>query len=132
MNETQDKHPPDAREHLANERTFLAWIRTAIGIMAFGFVVVKFSLFMRQVSFLLGKDIALPPQPGYSSMIGILIVGVGAVMMLLSFLKYKRTEKQLNTASFENSSSPVLLLTLTLLVISVLLIVYLLGNAGIV
>ena len=37
-------------DHLANERTFLAWIRTSIGIMAFGFVVQKFALFMRQVS----------------------------------------------------------------------------------
>ena len=34
--------------HLANERTFLAWIRTSVGLMAFGFVVVKFSLFVKQ------------------------------------------------------------------------------------
>jgi uncharacterized membrane protein YidH (DUF202 family) len=34
-------------QSVANERTFLAWIRTAIGIMAFGFVVEKFSLFLK-------------------------------------------------------------------------------------
>jgi putative membrane protein len=34
---------------MANERTFLAWIRTSIAIMAFGFVVEKFGLFLRQV-----------------------------------------------------------------------------------
>ena len=39
---------------MANERTFLAWIRTSIGIMAFGFVVEKFALFLKQVSYLLG------------------------------------------------------------------------------
>lgn len=44
--------PTNAREHLANERTLLAWIRTSIGIMAFGFVVVKFSLFIKQISLL--------------------------------------------------------------------------------
>lgn len=43
-------------DHLANERTFLAWLRTSIGIMAFGFVVVKFSLFVKQISLLLGKS----------------------------------------------------------------------------
>jgi len=37
------------RVHMANERTFLAWIRTSIAIMAFGFVVEKFGLFLRQV-----------------------------------------------------------------------------------
>ena len=38
------------RVHMANERTFLAWIRTAIGIMAFGFVVEKFSLFLKYLA----------------------------------------------------------------------------------
>ena len=36
---------------MANERTFLAWIRTSIGIMAFGFVVERFSIFVKQVSY---------------------------------------------------------------------------------
>ncbi|MFZ6006727.1 MAG: YidH family protein, partial [Nitrospirota bacterium] len=40
------------RVHMANERTFLAWIRTSIGIMAFGFVVEKFALFVKQISYL--------------------------------------------------------------------------------
>jgi putative membrane protein len=43
------------RVHMANERTFLAWIRTSIGIMVFGFVVEKFALFVREASYLLGK-----------------------------------------------------------------------------
>ena len=34
-------------DHAANERTFLAWVRTAIAIMAFGFLVQKFDLFLR-------------------------------------------------------------------------------------
>ena len=34
------------RVHMANERTFLAWIRTCIGIMAFGFVIEKFIIFL--------------------------------------------------------------------------------------
>ena len=38
------EHKPN--DHLANERTYLAWVRTGVGIMAFGFVVVKFSLFL--------------------------------------------------------------------------------------
>jgi len=37
-------------DHAANERTFLAWVRTAIAIMAFGFLVQKFDLFLRIAS----------------------------------------------------------------------------------
>src|SRR6202012_4941228 len=53
MEPTKDKRVSD---HLANERTFLAWIRTSIGIMAFGFVVVRFSLFVKQLTLILNKD----------------------------------------------------------------------------
>ena len=60
-------------DHLANERTFLAWVRTSIGIMAFGFVVVKFSLFVKQISLILGKE-QIVHTKGYSGMIGIALV----------------------------------------------------------
>lgn len=116
-----------AREHLANERTLLAWIRTSIGIMAFGFVVVKFSLFVKQISLLLGKDSTIP-QHGYSSLIGIFLVVIGAVVLLLAYVKYKRTEKQLANESFQPSSTLTLSLTIIILLISILLILYLIEN----
>ena len=45
----QPDKPKNLNDHLANERTFLAWLRTGIGVMAFGFVVVKFSLFFETI-----------------------------------------------------------------------------------
>jgi len=39
-----------AREHLANERTLLAWVRTAVALMGLGFVVARFGLFLRQLA----------------------------------------------------------------------------------
>lgn len=54
-NQTSGKSS-NARDHMANERTFLAWIRTSIGIMAFGFVVEKFALFIKQITLLLGES----------------------------------------------------------------------------
>jgi len=118
----------NARDHLANERTLLAWIRTSIGIMAFGFVVVKFSLFIKQISLLTSKDIGIP-QHGYSSVIGILLVTAGAIILFLSFIKYRQTEKQLITESYQSSSKLIFGLTVTILVISVLLILYLIENS---
>jgi putative membrane protein len=125
----ENKKEPDIREHLANERTLLAWIRTSIGIMAFGFVVVKFSLFIRQISLLLGKDIIVPPH-GHSSLIGILLVVVGLVILILAYLKYHKTEKQIINSNFRPSSSLISYLTLTLIIISILLILYLIENLG--
>jgi putative membrane protein len=45
MNETPDSSP-DPRIYMAAERTFLAWIRTGIAFMGFGFVVARFGLFL--------------------------------------------------------------------------------------
>ncbi len=55
-----------ASDHLANEHTYLAWLRTSVGIMAFVFVVVNFSLFLKQISLIPGKQITTTnKQPQY-------------------------------------------------------------------
>jgi putative membrane protein len=125
--ENELKKTSKASDHLANERTFLAWIRTSIGIMAFGFVVVKFSLFIKQISLLLGKDIAIH-QHGYSSFIGIILVAVGALTTVLSYLNYARIKRQLNNNSFKSSSTLLMALTLIILLISVSLVTYLIQS----
>lgn len=114
-------------DHLANERTFLAWIRTSIGIMAFGFVVVKFSLFVRQISLILGKENIIH-QKGYSGIVGIVLVIVGTVIAVLSYIRYKHTEKQLNDGYYRHSSLLMTMLTGFIFLISVFLIVYLLNS----
>ena len=122
MQENNKKGNPT--DHLANERTFLAWVRTSIGIMAFGFVVVKFSLFVRQISMLLGKETVLHHY-GYSSVVGIILVAVGTVTAILSYLRYKNIEKQLKAGDYENSSLLVTILIVFISLISISLIVYL-------
>ena len=114
-------------DHLANERTFLAWIRTSIALMGFGFVVVKFSLFIKQISIVLTDKTVLPGK-GYSSLIGILLVAIGALMALLAFFRYKRTERQLINKNFKPSFLISLLLTLFIVIMSGLLLYYLLPS----
>jgi len=110
--------------HLANERTFLAWIRTGIGIMAFGFVVVKFSLFIKEISLVLNKEIIMP-QKGYSSILGILLVGFGVLITLLAYLRYKRVEKQINDQSYVHSSILITILMTCIFSAGIMLVIYL-------
>ena len=112
------------RVHMANERTFLAWIRTSIAIMAFGFVVEKFALFVKQISFILGKEIT-PPPGGYSSIFGIFLVGLGALMGVLAFIRYKKIEKQIDEDTYQPSLILDILLTLSILAIGIFLVIYL-------
>ena len=112
------------RVHMANERTFLAWIRTSVGIMAFGFVVEKFSLFLKQVQYFLGKEITAPSH-GYSSVFGIVLVGLGALMGVLSFIRYKKNEKEIDEDMYQPSLILDVLLTLSVLAIGIFLVIYL-------
>ncbi len=114
----------DRRVHMANERTFLAWIRTSIGIMAFGFVVERFALFVKQISYILGRELA-PPAHGHSALLGILLVGLGALMAVLAFVRYKKVERQIDEDTYQPSKILDALLALSVLAIGVFLMVYL-------
>jgi Domain of unknown function (DUF202) len=53
--------PVDIREHLAAERTLLAYVRTGLALMGFGFVVARFGLFLREIRFVQSGS-QLPPN----------------------------------------------------------------------
>ncbi len=123
-----EKKSSSATDHLANERTFLAWIRTSIAIMAFGFVVVKFALFVKQIALVLNDKAETLPNRGYSATLGVLLVVIGVLMALFSYVRYKRIEKQLSSDTFQPSSKLSTLFTFAIILVGLLLIVYLLPN----
>jgi len=114
-------------DNLANERTFLAWIRTSIALMGFGFVVVKFSLFVRQLSLAVTGHAVSAPK-GFSGMIGMCLVAIGALTALIGYLRYKRIERQLLSYTFYPSSRLLMALTVGVTIASLLLLYYLLPN----
>jgi uncharacterized membrane protein YidH (DUF202 family) len=122
------------RIHMANERTFLAWIRTSIGIMAFGFVVEKFGLFIKQISYFLsqGPDhrgtLGNATPPGYSSVLGILLIGLGALMGVLAFIRYKKVECQIDADTYQPSVILDILLSLSVFAVGIFLIIYLIHS----
>jgi putative membrane protein len=125
MQETKKQGNPS--DHLANERTFLAWVRTSVGMMAFGFVVVKFSLFIKQISLMLGKG-NIVQNRGYSAIVGIILVAVGTVTSVLSYIRYRQTTKQLKEGIYSHSSLLITVLTAFIFLVSALLIAYLIES----
>jgi putative membrane protein len=122
--DTRPAQVRNRRVHMANERTFLAWIRTSVAIMAFGFVVEKFSLFVKQMAYYLGKETVPPPQ-GYSSMIGIILVGLGVVMSVLAFIRYKKVARQIDADSYQPSAILSVLLAISIIAVGFFLVLYL-------
>jgi uncharacterized membrane protein YidH (DUF202 family) len=125
-----NKKPPKSgivRDHLANERTFLAWIRTSIGIMAFGFVVEKFALFIKKLAYFFGKAgmaKAMPNTLGYSTIFGVVLVALGAVMGLVAFVRYKKVEKEIDRDSYQPSLLLDIMVAMSILAIGIFLVFY--------
>ncbi|NLA49432.1 MAG: DUF202 domain-containing protein [Bacteroidales bacterium] len=120
----EDNQIGRSREHQANERTFLAWIRTSIALMGFGFVIVKFVLFLKQLSILLETE----ESTGYSAVAGVIMVIVGVLIALLSYFQYKRSEMQIRNNFFTTSPALSLIMTLILVIGGVFLVIYLLST----
>ena len=122
--EKMDRTTGNTSDHLANERTFLAWIRTAIGIMAFGFVVVKFSLFVRQLALMMGNP-QLVSHRRYSETGGIILVAAGLLTCILAFLRYRKTAKQITSGNYKHSAILIIIVMGCIILVGVLLIAYL-------
>lgn len=84
---------PDPRIPMAAERTFLAWLRTGLALMGFGFVVARFGLFLREVAS--GHNQALCAEHDYSLWIGIGLVVFGVAVNLIAAANHARYLKAL-------------------------------------
>src|SRR5216684_1938028 len=82
-------------DYLAAERTFLAWIRTGLALMGFGFVAARFGLFLRMLE--AGQRGAASPTSSASGLIGTAIVVLGVFVTLLSTWQHMRQVRQLDT-----------------------------------
>ena len=70
----------------------------------------------------------LPPSSGYSSILGIFLVGLGAVMGLLAFIRYKKVEKQIDEDAYQPSLILDILLTISILAVGLFLVIYLIHS----
>ncbi|HAZ45507.1 MAG TPA: hypothetical protein DDW76_30005 [Cyanobacteria bacterium UBA11369] len=92
------------REHQANERTFLAWLRTSIALIGFGFAIARFGLFLRELqSSVTGQD--SPTNSFISSQnIGIGLVVIGIILVALSAWRYNKVLGQIERGDYRPSS----------------------------
>lgn len=88
--ELPDHPPEDPRVRLAAERTLLAWIRTGLALMGFGFVVARFGLFLREIAAAGQVAAAQQRSTGWSLWIGTGLIALGVAVSLLASFEYSR------------------------------------------
>ena len=83
-------------DHAANERTFLAWVRTSIAVIAFGFLVERFDLFLAFMAKDAGKAGQVIGRIGFGHVAGLVLIVLGIVMILVASIRFARTAKEID------------------------------------
>ena len=119
-------------DHAANERTFLAWVRTGIATIAFGFVVEKFNLFVRTLAEASlingGRHAALEKLSGsFNRYDGLALILIGMVIIVASLARFIRTSRRIDDPQVHSAASvrAELVLSVVLGLIVASLVVYL-------
>ncbi|TMC20999.1 MAG: DUF202 domain-containing protein [Chloroflexi bacterium] len=111
-------------DHLANERTFLAWMRTGLATITFGFVIERFALLVRELG-LKGRFVL---SLHASSLVGIGLTGLGIVMMVAALLNFLQIRRAIDREEFQPRIGFAIVLTAVATLIGVILVVYLLST----
>jgi len=117
--------PSRTRDHLANERTLLAWVRTGVAIIGLGFIVARFGLLLRE----LGASSSHPLPSGVSTVFGVALTLCGVIVLLLSLQRYRVVGEGIERNEYGWAPSQAIALTATLAVAGTLLAIYLIVTA---
>ena len=104
------------KDHAANERTYLAWIRTAIAVMAFGFIVEKFDIFLLYITHTVGNTVR------FRSSVSIEYIGLGLMLAsvliivgsTLRFLNYEKAIESDSAQPYQSKWSSIVLAVIML------------------
>ncbi|AFY45388.1 YidH family protein [Nostoc sp. PCC 7107] len=100
-------NPSRIRDHLANERTYLAWMRTAIALLGFGVVIVRLRAF----------QVPLLPTPGNGWKLGLVFSLVGLVTVWLSTAHYFAVRRDIEDDNYEPTDRWVILFSLAIMIL---------------
>jgi putative membrane protein len=114
------------REHQANERTFLAWLRTSIALIGFGLTISRFGLFLHELQINLTSQNNLTHSFISSQTIGISLVIVGIIVIILAVWRYNQVFLQIEQANYQPNRLMVWITAAIVIILGLLSIPFLL------
>ncbi|NJR14233.1 MAG: DUF202 domain-containing protein [Calothrix sp. CSU_2_0] len=114
------------REHQANERTFLAWLRTAIALIGFGFAIARFGLFLSQLNMTIAQQEPVRNIFFNSENLGLVLVLFGIITIAMAAWRYNQVYGQIERGDYQPNRSLVWIMTgmvITLGILSIPLLI---------
>jgi putative membrane protein len=87
-------------DYLANERTFLAWVRSALAVIGLGFVVARFGLYLRQLAAAGGRPMT---ESAHSALIGELLIALGTLLLPAALVRFLTNQQRIARGAFTPS-----------------------------
>jgi putative membrane protein len=112
-------HASHAAEFLANERTFLAWVRTSIAVITLGFAVTKFDALMHEVARARPRH-----APGWSTDMGIAMIVLGGLLPALAAWRYHVVNRQIERGVVRADRPLIGLVTVLVVALAATFVVY--------
>jgi putative membrane protein len=123
--ETSMLEDKKATEYLANERTFLAWIRTSIAIISLGFVIAKFGVWLRELATGLAPQIPIR-STGLSLPIGVAMMALGGTLAVLAAWHYHLVNRAIERGEVRANRGLIVTVTAAVALLAAMMIAYLL------
>lgn len=117
---TKNSQVDRQREHQANERTFLAWLRTSIALIGFGFAIARFSLFLRQLNSTLSQQQPEVDPIFNSENLGVCLVIFGILVIVSAAWHYNQVFWQIEHGNYRPNRFMVWMMTAVVIILGTL------------
>ena len=121
------------QQYLANQRTFLSWLRTSIALIGLGFAIERFSIFLQQFRLIAdpeasGNAAASATAHQYSALVGIVMIVVGTGLIVYALKNYLDSNKTIASGKYIPKNAIVYTASATIIGLGVIMIIFLVGQ----
>jgi len=120
------------QQYLANQRTFLSWMRTSIALIGLGFAIERFSIFLQQFPLIAGTDVTSnatsATAPNYSALVGISMIIVGTSLIVYALKNFLDTNKTIASGRYMPKNAIVYTASATIIGLGLIMIIFLIGQ----
>jgi putative membrane protein len=120
------------QQYLANQRTFLSWVRTSVALIGLGFAIERFSIFLQQFRLIAGTDAigntSSATAHEYSALVGIGMIIVGTSLIVYALKNYLDTNKTIASGRHMPKNAIVYTASATIIGIGLIMIIFLIGQ----
>jgi putative membrane protein len=120
------------QQYLANQRTFLSWLRTSIALIGLGFAIERFSLFLQQFRLIANPDTtgnaASATAHDYSALVGIGMIIVGTGLIVYALKNYLESNKTIASGKYIPKNTIIYTTSATIIGLGIIMIIFLIAQ----